>query len=64
MLSIDDKFDPEKGIEITYFVLISRLVSHKDNFGRYLNWNRAALKMEIIQECIDLLMLVDLRKES
>lgn len=32
MLSIDDKYDPEEGIEIKNFVIISRMLPYQENF--------------------------------
>lgn len=49
MLSIDDEYDPEVGIELNHFVLISRLVKYKENFIKYLQMNKSSLKTELVE---------------
>ena len=36
MLSIDDKYDPEKDIEVEHFIMISRLLNYKENIIRFI----------------------------
>ena len=64
MLSIDDKYDPEEGIEVKHFVMISRLVNYKDIFVRFLRKNKSSLKMEFIDKFKELVGPVTIHKET
>jgi len=50
MLSIDDDHDPEKGIDMTYFVLISRLLPFKESIVKYIESNKNKISRAKIEK--------------
>lgn len=55
MLSIDDDYDPEKGIDLAYFVLISRLIPFKENVLKFIELNKNKIRRDKIEKFRELL---------
>jgi len=62
MLSIDDDHDPERGIEMTYFVLISRLLNFKESIMKFIELNKNKIRRDRIEKFRELLNNCDYTK--
>ena len=64
MMSIDEGYDPEKGIEIRFFEEISRMLDYKNVIFKFMVSNRQNTKVEVIEKFCKLLRKCNVTKGS